>query len=300
MRIAVLANADSWYLRDLQRAAAGRYAMVPASFRNLHSPLIGDSCGVAAGDTDLAACDAVLVRTMPPGSLEQVVFRMDALARLEAAGTVVINPPRAIEAAVDKYLASAKLQAAGLTIPRTVVCQTADDAMAAFAQLGGDVVLKPLFGAEGRGIARLNDEALALRAFKLLEELRAVLYVQEFVPHEGFDVRVFVLGERTFAMRRRNALDWRTNVSRGATAEALDLSADWRDLALRAARAIGAPIAGVDLLPGRDGRLYAIEVNAVPGWKALAAAVGIDIAREVLDFVADRCRSSIIVRGSSA
>lgn len=291
MRIAVLANADSWYLRDLQRAAGGQYEIVPSSFRNLTSALVGPTCHVLGSENDLGSCDAVLVRTMPPGSLEQVVFRMDALARLEAAGCVVINPPRSVEAAVDKYLASAKLQAAGLTIPRTIVCQTADDAMAAFAQLGGDVVLKPLFGAEGRGIARLNDEALAQRAFRLLEELRAVLYLQEFIPHEGFDLRVFVLGERTFAMRRRNALDWRTNISRGATAEALELSRELHELALRAAGAIGAPIAGVDLLPGRDGRLYAIEVNAVPGWKALAKALQVDMAREVLDFVAHQCRS---------
>ena len=288
MRIAVLANADSWYLKDMTRAAAGRYDIVPVLFRHLTSTLVGNSCEVGAADADLVRCDAVLVRTMPPGSLEQVVFRMDALARLEARGVQVINPPRAIEAAVDKYLASAKLQAAGLTVPRTVVCQTAEDAMVAFAQLGGDVVLKPLFGAEGRGIARLNDEAMALRAFKLLEELRAVLYLQEFVPHEGSDIRVFVLGERTFAMRRRNPLDWRTNVSRGATAEAMELPPELRDLAVRASECIGAPVAGVDLLPGRDGRLYAIEVNAVPGWKALAKAVSIDIAREVLDYLARR------------
>jgi ribosomal protein S6--L-glutamate ligase len=286
MRIAVLANSDSWYLRDLKRAAAGRYEIVPASFRQLRSSLLGDRLAVTAGEIDLAACDAVLVRTMPPGSLEQVVFRMDALARLEAAGQVVLNPPRAIEAAVDKYLTSARLQAAGLTVPRTIACQTADDAMVAFTQLSGDVVLKPLFGAEGRGITRLTDEALALRAFKLLEELKAVLYVQEFIPHEGFDVRVFVLGERTYAMRRRNPLDWRTNVSRGAVAEPLELDDSLREAALRGAQAIGAPIAGVDLLVGRDGRLYVLEVNAVPGWKALAAALDIDIAREVLDYAA--------------
>ncbi len=289
MRIVVLANANSWYLKDLKRAAEARYEIVPASFRDLTSALIGEHCGVKSMQLDLASCDAVLVRTMPPGSLEQVVFRMDALARLEAAGHPVINPPRAIEAAVDKYLASAKLQAAGLLVPRTIACQTAEDAMAAFAQLGGDVVLKPLFGAEGRGIARLIDEALALRAFKLLEELKAVLYLQEFVPHEGCDLRVFVLGERTFAIERRNPLDWRTNVSRGATAEAVQLSDDVRELALRAACAIGAPVAGVDLLLGRDGRWYAIEVNAVPGWKALAQVLQIDMAREVLDYVARQC-----------
>jgi tetrahydromethanopterin:alpha-L-glutamate ligase len=290
MRIAVLANANSWYLKDLQRAAEDRYEIVPASFRDLTSTLIEKECGVTSQGLDLATCDAVLVRTMPPGSLEQVVFRMDALARLEARGQIVINPPRAIEAAVDKYLTSARLQAAGLLVPRTIVCQTAEDAMVGFAQLGGDIVLKPLFGAEGRGIARLTDESLALRAFKLLEELKAVLYLQEFVPHEGRDLRVFVLGERTFAIERRNPLDWRTNVSRGAIAVAIQLSDELRELALRAAGAIGAPVAGVDLLLGRDGRWHTLEVNAVPGWKALAHVLQIDMAREVLDFVARQCR----------
>ncbi len=110
---------------------------------------------------------------MPPGSLEQVVFRMDALGRLEAAGATVINPPRAIECAVDKYLTTARLAAAGLLVPRTVACQTVEDAMAAFELLGGDVVIKPLFGSEGRGITRLQDEALAERAFRLLVQLGA-------------------------------------------------------------------------------------------------------------------------------
>jgi len=230
---------------------------------------------------------------MPPGTLEQVVFRMDVLGRLEAAGKVVINPARAVEAAVDKYLASAQLAAAGLATPCTVVCQTVDDAMLAFERLGGDVVVKPLFGAEGRGIARLNDEAMALRAFSLLSQLGAVLYVQQFIPHDGYDVRVLVVGSRMWAIRRRNPLDWRTNVSRGATAEPLELTSELAELARRAVDAIGAPVAGVDLLPARDGRLYAIEVNAVPGWQALSRTLLVDVARHVLDFVAERVRSGV-------
>ncbi len=238
-----------------------------------------------SGDVPLDRCDAVLVRTMPPGSLEQVVVRMDMLHCLESAGVVVLNPPRAVEAAVDKFLTSARLVAAGLTTPRTICCQTIDDAMEAFASLGGDVVVKPLFGAEGRGITRLNDEALALRAFKMLTQLGAVLYVQEYIDHKGYDLRLFVLGERILAMRRRNPLDWRTNVSRGATTEAFVPDAALCELARRAAQTVGALIAGVDLLPARDGTLYAIEVNAVPGWKALARTLDLDVASLVLEYV---------------
>jgi ribosomal protein S6--L-glutamate ligase len=241
----------------------------------------------SSGELRLTGFDCLLVRTMPPGSLEQVVFRMDVLAGLQAAGMPVVNPPKAIEVAVDKYLASARLQAAGLRIPRTAVCQTPEDAMSAFADLGGDVVIKPLFGSEGRGITRLNDEALALRAFKLLTELRAVIYLQEFVPHEGFDYRVLLVGQRALAMRRRNPLDWRTNVARGAQAEPCELTGELRELAIRAAAAVEAPLAGVDLLPGRDGQLYAIEVNAVPGWRALAKALNVDVAAMVLEYLED-------------
>ena len=195
---------------------------------------------------------------MPPGSLEQIVFRMDLLGRLEAAGVPVFNPPRAIEAAVDKYLASARLAAAGLLVPRTIVCQTADDAMAAFAALGGDVVVKPLFGSEGRGIARLQDEAMAERAFRMIAGLGGVLYVQQFIPHDGFDVRVLVVGRKMFAMRRSNPTDWRTNISRGATAEPIEITAEMADLARRAAEAIGAPI---------DRRRFA----AGAGWRTVCA-----------------------------
>ncbi|HUY87500.1 MAG TPA: RimK family alpha-L-glutamate ligase [Pirellulales bacterium] len=285
MLLAVLGSPDSWYFKDLYRAAAGRHELVSVTFCDLASALGETAVSVTSGDCRLLDVDAVLVRTMPPGSLEQVVFRMDALARLEAAGKTVLNPPKAVEIAVDKYLTSARLASAGLRIPRTIVCQTADAAMAAFAELGGDVVLKPLFGAEGRGITRLVDDALALRAFKMLEQLGAVLYLQEFIDHEGADLRLLVIGERVLGMRRSNPLDWRTNVSRGAQAEPFTPNAELIELAHRAAAAVGAPLAGVDLLPGRDGRLYAIEVNAVPGWKALSRALEVDVAKLVLEYL---------------
>ena len=252
---------------------------------------MGPSHAAIAAGPNLQEFDAVLVRTMPPGSLEQVVFRMDCLGRYEAAGGVVINPARAVETAVDKFLTSAKLAEGGLLTPRTICCQTADDAMAAFAELDGDVVLKPLFGSEGRGITRLNDEALALRAFKMLAQLGAVLYLQEFIEHEGADLRLLIIGQRTLAMRRRNPLDWRTNVSRGAKVEPFTPTDDMIEMARRAAAAVGAPLAGVDILPGRDGRLYTIEVNAVPGWQGLSRATGTDVAALVLEFVEGEARS---------
>src|SRR5476651_1143201 len=130
MKIALLsAGGGGWHVRDLIRAAGllGHVAE-PIDFRRVYASV--------PNVTSLSAYDAVIVRTMPPGSLEQVVFRMDVLHRLEASGRCVLNPPRALEVCVDKYLASARLDASGLPTPPTVVCQDAESAVAAFQQLG--------------------------------------------------------------------------------------------------------------------------------------------------------------------
>lgn len=282
MDIAVLAARDSWYFRDLARAAGDRHRLTAISYKSLGSYVAGANLSIDGDSLSLNSLDAVLVRSMPPGSLEQVVFRMDALARLEATGVRVVNPARAIEAAVDKYLATAKLQAAGLLVPQTVVCQTTADGLAAFEALGGDVVVKPLFGGEGRGITRVSDVAIARRVFMSLEQIGAVLYIQQFIPHDGVDWRLLVIGDEVLGMKRINPDDWRTNISLGARPAPLEVTAELAQLARRAAAAVGATVAGVDLLPARDGRLYAIEVNAVPGWRALGEVTGVDVAERVL------------------
>jgi ribosomal protein S6--L-glutamate ligase len=285
MQIAVLGNAGSWYLNDLRRAAGNQHQLANVGFEQLAST-VDKSTLVHTQNETLHNFDAVLVRSMPAGSLEQIIFRMDALANLAAGGVKVINPPRAIEVAVDKYLATTRLAAAGLAVPRTIVCQTVEQAMEAFERLGRDAVLKPLFGSEGRGIVRLSDPVISMRTFKALAQIGSVFYLQEFVEHEGCDLRLLVIGDDVFGMKRCNPSDWRTNISRGAVGTPLKVTSELAELAHRSARAVGAPLAGVDLLPARDGRLLAIEVNAVPGWRALAETTSVDVAGRILEYLA--------------
>ncbi len=304
MNIGILASEGSWYYRDLERAALARgHACRRLEFERLVARVGKADFGLPIFDFGLKdedalessssnrkskienpkSLDLLLVRTMPPGSLEQVVFRMDVLGRLAAAGTKVINSPKSLECAIDKYLTTAKLHEAGLPVPDTIVCEHEDDALAAFHQLGGDVVVKPLFGAEGRGIVRVSDPDLAHRTFRTLMRLSAVLYLQRFIDHEGFDVRVLVLeGQPLGAIRRRSPNDFRTNVSRNAVAEPHEATAREIDFALQAASVTGAFIAGIDLLYDRAGNCYVIEVNAVPGWQAFAKVTGIDVAEKLL------------------
>ena len=283
-----LVSGFGWHVADLRRAAGKVHVLLEAVAFSSVAAVVGDTSvrgRVSAGELDLTAVDGVLVRMMPPGSLEQVVFRMDALHRVAAAGVPVLNPPRAIEAAVDKYLTLALIEAASLPVPPTWAGQGATEALAAFDALGRDVVVKPLFGSEGRGLIRISDMELAWRTFHALERLGAVIYVQRFIRHPGHDYRVFVLRNEVIGMMRRHATggDWRTNVSLGGRAEACELESEAERLALAAARAVGAEMAGVDLVPDLDhGRLVVLEVNAVPGWRALARVTGIDVAAEIL------------------
>ena len=301
MRIGVLGNEGSWYYQDLARAAAllehdiarldfpRLRACVDANQSELLSQwTIGPERESGFGFPQSLAknFDAVIVRTMPPGSLEQVVYRMDALAALEAAGVLVINPPKAVECAVDKYLTTQRLANAGLRVPKTVVCEDADAAMEAFLELGGDVVVKPIFGAEGRGIVRVSDPDLAWRTFRTLERLNAVLYLQEFIDHPGWDLRVMVLGDQVLGgMKRIANHDFRTNVARQAMIENYPPTEQEQSWALAAASAVGAWFAGVDLLYNRAGLGYVIEVNAVPGWRAFARATGQDVAVALLNHI---------------
>jgi tetrahydromethanopterin:alpha-L-glutamate ligase len=227
---------------------------------------------------------ALMVRTMPLGSLEQVIFRMNALHVAERNGTKVINSPRSLEIAIDKWLSLETLRASGLEIPRTVCCQTRESAMHAWQEIfRGDCVVKPIFGGEGRGILRVSDADVAWRVFSTLEQIQAVIYLQEFLPSQGYDLRLLVVDDAVFSVRRENPNDWRTNAGRGGKFSYFAPSFEQIDIAFRAAKTIGAWMVGVDILPTHEGRNVLLEVNAVPGWRSTAAALDIDIAQFILE-----------------
>lgn len=285
MKIGVFGNEGRWYVEDLQRAARElKCEAVRLDFRRLSMSVTADGTRFSCDQFALDQFEAFIVRTMPPGSLEEVVTRMDILGQLQAAGKIVVNSPRAIECAVDKSLTTAKLAAAGLPVPPTWVGESSDEALEAFERLGGDVVVKPVFGAEGRGIVRVSDPDLAFRTFRTLERIDAVLYLQKFVPHAGFDTRILILdGEVVGAIKRESTDDFRTNIARNGTATQIQPTDEHVRLALAASDTIGSRIAGVDLLESQDGETFVIELNAVPGWRAFQKATGIDVAKQFLE-----------------
>ncbi|MGH9798275.1 MAG: ATP-grasp domain-containing protein, partial [Candidatus Polarisedimenticolia bacterium] len=263
-RVGILATGDRWHVAALSGALVARGCdAVLLDATGLAGGAGGGTAGVTQGPARLEDLDALLVRFIPAGSLDQIVFRIDLLHLLADAGLPVINPPRALERTVDKHWTTRLLHDAGLPTPRTVAAEDEAEAMAAFESMG-DVVVKPLLGAGGRGICRVGDPDLAWRTFRALTTQRAVFYVQEFVPHGTSDLRFLVAGGRVIAAARRTGESWKTNVAAGARATAHAPSPEQEELAIRACRAVGADYAGIDLIEAEDGRLLVVEVNGIP------------------------------------
>jgi len=293
MHFVILSARAGWHTGELCRALAERrHSGRVLPYEGLVARLgTGAGGGLSIESTALFDADAVLARIIPNGSLEQIIYRVDALHWIEKRGVLVMNSPRAIERSVDKFYTTALLQEAGLPTPETVVCDGTVDAMAA-VRVMGDVIVKPIFGSMGYGMVRVSDPDVAFRVVQSLEQLRAVFYVQRAIDHGGRDVRVFVVGGRTLAAieRRAPAGEWRTNVSRGGSAHAFELPPEWQQLAVRAAAAVGADYAGVDLLPSREGQVFVLEVNGIPAWHGLQHATGLDVAGAIVDHLL--CRVS--------
>ena len=293
MRIAILSVRPGWHTDELCRALGERgHVGVVVPYEGLIARIAGSPNPVddlASDGVPLLSADAVLARFIPAGTLEQLIYRVDALHWIEDRGLPVVNSPKAIERTIDKFYTTALLKGAGLPTPDTVVCENDKDALAAIKAMG-DVVIKPIFGSMGHGLVRVSDPDVAFRVVQTLRQIGTVFYVQRVIDHGGRDVRAFVVGGRVIGAIERfvPAGDWRTNVSRGGSARAFELPSEWEELAVRAAAVVGADYAGVDLLPARDGSVFVVEVNGIPGWRGLQQAIGCDVAGHVVQHLLTR------------
>ena len=200
------------------------------------------------GTSILDDLDAIIIRPIGRGSLEELVFRMDMLYKLERQGFYMVNPPTAIEHCVDKYDILAILEDVGVPVPRTLATESVNEALKAFNELGGDIVVKPIFGSRGQGATRVNDIDIADTVFKAITFHHGVIYMQEFVPHGHSDIRAFVIGDQVIASMRRVATGWKTNYSQGAKPAPATISKEFEEMAVKSAKAVGCKIAGVDIL----------------------------------------------------
>lgn len=230
----------------------------------------------------------------PPPPVDVVLNRsvshmrgLYALRFFEHYGLPTVNAADVVERAGDKILGSLRLQKAGIPTPRTIVALTEDAALRAIEEVGYPAVLKPPIGSWGRLIARVHDREEAEQILEhksaLPSPVQSVFYVQEHVPKPDRDLRVFVVGKEVAAAMVRRSSEWRTNAARGATTEPLEPDPALRQLALRAAEAMGGGVLAVDVMEGPSG-LLVHEVNPTPEFKALQGTTGVDIARRIVEY----------------
>jgi tetrahydromethanopterin:alpha-L-glutamate ligase len=215
--------------------------------------------------------DAVLVRTMSGGTFQAVTLRLGILHALLENGVLVWNDARAIERCVDKSMTSFLLARAGIPTPATWAVEFEDAARAIVGRESaqGPLVLKPLFGSQGRGLKLIRSEDDLPRP----DAVAGVYYLQRYVGVEGADgfrdFRLLVSQGRVVAAMARQAASWITNVKQGGRPMAVVAGNELKELAVRAAAAVGANFAGVDILYGADGHPTVLEVNSMPAWSGL-------------------------------
>jgi RimK family alpha-L-glutamate ligase len=293
--------------RSLARSLRARGAGVETAALSAIAFDTASASGLAIPGFGESLPDAVLVRSISAGSFEAVTRRLGVLHALGGLGVPVWNSAAAIERCVDKSTTSFVLNKAKVPTPATFAVEglAAAQAVAARELRRARLVLKPLFGAQGRGIVMI-DRVCDLPAE---EEVGGVYYLQHYVARAGppfRDFRVFTCAGRAVAMMGRRGESWITNVSQGGVPEPVEASqqAHLERLAVAAAGAVGARFAGVDIVMAMDGTAFVLEVNSMPAWSGLqsvsAASIADAIADDLLAMLAGRNRTQAARRARPA
>lgn len=215
---------------------------------------------------------------------------------LASAGVKVINSANATEVCGDKWRTTMALQAAGVPTPRTALGLTPKAALAALDSIGYPALIKPLVGSWGRMVVRLPDRAAAEGLFEYVAALSGpqshLGYVQELIDKPGRDIRAIVVGCDLLGAVYRTGELWRTNVALGAQTLPCELSPEITKLSIDAAAAVGADIAGVDLIEDRDGRLLVLEVNHRVEFTGFQSALAdrVDVAERIVEHLLEGAR----------
>jgi len=304
--LAIMTDEIGWHTRQLQAALRARGCIgrcidlaecridTTAAWHGLVFPGFGRELP-----------DAVLVRGIAGGTFEQVTKRLGVLHALRELGVPVYNDARAVERSVDKSMTSLLLHAARIPTPPTWATESQAQAQRIVMREGAAghaLVLKPLFGSQGKGLQLVGEVQGVHHPLPAIDKgYGSLAYLQRFVPPlttPGFDWRVLVVGGRAVTAMRRVSAHWVHNVAQGARCEPARLTPELAQIAESAARALGLDYAGVDLIPAavragpgtqqRAEVIEVIEVNGVAAWQGLQRVTGFNIARAIVDDLLDR------------
>lgn len=299
LRVALLTDEVGWHTRQLQQALRDRGA--EGRCVDLADCRIDTSAawhGLVIPGFGRTLPDAAIVRGIAGGSFEQVTRRLSVLHMLREVGVPVYNDARAIERSVDKAMTSLLLHAAGVPTPPCWAIESPEEAQRLVMResaAGRALVLKPLFGSQGKDLLRVGRvDGAHVPLPPLAGAYGGIAYLQRYIAPmaaPGHDYRVMVIGGRARTAMRRVSAHWVHNVAQGArcVAQPLDAGDGPRiaQLAEAAAEALVMDYAGVDLMPSPEGPRV-IEVNGVAAWQGLQRVTAPRIAKLLVDDLLDR------------
>ena len=238
---------------------------------------------------------SVVYRGEAFGAVDAVIPRIGAsithygtavVRQFEQMGTPVLNTSASITTSRDKLRSMQILSRHDVGLPASAFVRRKQDVLGAIRSLGGaPVIIKLLEGSQGVGVILADSEKVAEAIIETLQSAKQNVLLQKFVAEsKGRDIRAFVVGGRVVAAMRRRAAgsEFRSNVHRGGSTEAVTLSPEFETCAVKAAQIMGLRVAGVDMLEGADGP-QVMEVNSSPGLEGIEGATKVDIAGAMIE-----------------
>lgn len=289
MKLAILSRAPQAYSTQRLMAASeqrGHQARVLNTLR-FGIDLAGEQPDLLYRGKQLSDYDAILPRI----GNSITYFGTAVVRQFEQMDVYTPNTANGISNARDKLRAIQILSRHSIDMPATAFVRNRADVRAAIESVGGaPVVIKLLEGTQGIGVILAPQVKVAEAIIETLHSTRQNVLIQRFIAESrGRDIRALVVGDRVVAAMRRIASgdEFRSNVHRGGTVEAVELDAASEQIAVRAAQIMGLRVAGVDMLEGENGPLV-MEVNSSPGLQGIEAATGLDVAGAIIDYIANQ------------
>jgi ribosomal protein S6--L-glutamate ligase len=286
MKLAILSRAPRSYSTQRLRTAAldrGHEVKVLNTLR-FGIDLSGDAPDLQFRGRPLSLYDAVLPRIG-----NSITYYGTAVVRqFEQMDVYTPNTANGIANSRDKLRASQILSRHGVAMPPTTFVRDRADVIPAIESVGGaPVVIKLLEGTQGIGVILAPSMKVAEAIIETLQSTKQNVLIQSYIKESrGRDIRALVVGDRVVAAMRRSAKgdEFRSNVHRGGSVEAVDLGEEFQATAVRSAQIMGLKVAGVDMLESEDGPLV-MEVNSSPGLEGIESATKLDVAGAIIDYV---------------
>lgn len=288
MKIAILSNGSGNYStkRLKEEAILRGHEVTVVKYKDCYTSIEQNNPTVSYRGEDLGKYDAIIPRI----ASYMTRYGTAIVRQMEMQGVYTVSSSIAISRSRDKLRSLQLLAKSGVGIPRTVVSRNTTDIDNLLERLGGTpVIIKLARGTHGNGVVLAETKKAAksvLQAFYLTDDDGTNILLQEFIKESaGTDIRAFVVGSRVVASMKRQSLDddFRSNLHKGGEGVSIKLTEVERKVAVKAAKAMGLNVAGVDLMRSDRGPLI-LEVNASPGF-GIEKVTGRNVAGAIIEYV---------------